>query len=171
MMTVTWTQQRQPGSTPIFFCLNPLHSDEGSQNSVKIGYSPPPPRCLPLLSPASTAAPKHSPSRLPLLRRQLPSLAADSSYPVPKFLPLTFVAVVAVMARGMAVVRAAVAVAVSVVVALAMAAGVALSVGVAVAVAVSTMLMVIVAVAVAVAVTMAVVRAVVRAMKRVMVRA
>jgi hypothetical protein len=56
------------------------------------------------------------------LRCQQSSLAADSSYPVPKILPSTFVAVVAAMARGMAVasvVVVVVVVAVSVVVALA----------------------------------------------------
>ncbi len=78
-------------------------------------------------------------------RRQLSSPTTDSSYPVPKILPSTFVAVVAVMAWGMAVARAravavavAVAVSVSVVVALARAVAVALSVVVAVVVAVAT---------------------------------
>ncbi len=50
MMTVSWTHRRHPGSTPIFFCLNPLHSQHlpaniygfsGGKKNIKF-FSPPP---------------------------------------------------------------------------------------------------------------------------------
>ncbi len=78
-------------------------------------------RCIVTASPAITSlrrCTEHPPPRLPPLRRQPSFLAADSSYPVPEISPSTFVAVVAAMARGMAVARV-VAVAVSVAVAVA----------------------------------------------------
>jgi hypothetical protein len=72
------------------------------------------------------------------VRRQSTSPAADNSYPNPKILPSTFVAVLAVMAWGMVMARAVeVARAVLVLVALARVVRVALSLGVAVAVAVA----------------------------------
>jgi hypothetical protein len=120
------------------------------------------------------AAPATASFVAPPCHQQLSSPAADSSYPVPQMFPLTFVAVVAMIAQGMVVAReVAVAVVVLVVVALARAVVVALSVVVAVALAVATTVAVMVAVAVVVtvAVAVAVVRAVARALARVVARA
>ncbi len=89
----------------IAFLLCPLPTTPTIQNSVLI-------RKYEMVTPATTAF-----VTLPR-RRQLSSPATDSSYPVPKILTLTVVAVVAAMTQGMAVVRV-VAVAVSVAVALA----------------------------------------------------
>jgi hypothetical protein len=73
--------------------------------------------------------PRHRRLHCPPPRRRQPSSpAAGSSYPVPKILPSTFLAVAA-MARGMAVARA-VAVAVAVPVALALVVAVAVVVAV-----------------------------------------